>query len=221
MRRERIYMAARALSALGLVAGGLTIATAAGAQAPEPSQRVWRFAASTGGYAAASALIKSADTNDTRLEAGPALALEGQYLTSPVLAVYGNGFVALPTVRLGSDIQPAVVGPSNQVVLTGLTGGVMLTAADWLGEHLEPTLRLGVGFKWYGFNLTGAANQLRPTADIGLGLRAVGAGPIEGTVEVRYLPSSFDQSKLPTRGIAPQDQRQNDLFFSIGIGIRP
>lgn len=221
MRREWIYVAARALTALGLVAGGLTIATAANAQTPEPGQRVWRFGASTGGYMAASALIKAADTNDTRLEAGPALALEGQYLTSALLAVYASGSMAFPAVRLGSDIQPAVVGPSNQVVVTGLTGGVMLTAVDWLGPHLNPTLRLGVGFKWYNLNLTGAANQLRPTTDIGLGLRAVGAGPIEGTVEVRYLPSSFDQGKLPTRGIAPQDQRQNDIFFSIGIGIRP
>jgi hypothetical protein len=54
-----------------------------------------------------------------------------------------------------------------------------------------------------------------------VGFRGVGAGPIEVSAEVRYLPSSFDQSRLPTRGIAPQDQRQNDLLFSIGFGIRP
>jgi hypothetical protein len=49
----------------------------------------------------------------------------------------------------------------------------------------------------------------------------VGSGPIEVTAEVRYLPSSFDQGKLPTQGIAPQNQRQNDLVFVVGIGIRP
>ena len=27
--------------------------------------------------------------------------------------------------------------------------------------------------------------------------------------------------KLPTRGIAPQNQRQNDLVFAVGFGIRP
>jgi len=40
-------------------------------------------------------------------------------------------------------------------------------------------------------------------------------------VELRYLPSSFDQGKLPIRGISPQDQQQSDLYFSIGFGIRP
>jgi hypothetical protein len=86
---------------------------------------------------------------------------------------------------------------------------------------MQPTLRLGGGFKWYSFDLTGAENELRPTADIGLGLRGVGIGAIDVTVELRYLPSSFDQGKLPIRGISPQDQQQSDLYFSIGFGIRP
>jgi hypothetical protein len=221
MRRALIYVVARARPVLGLVVGGLTIASAASAQSPPVSQGQWRFGASTGGYVASSALIKASDSGDTRLAAGPAIALESQYLATPVVAVYANGVVAFPTVHLGSDIQPAVVGPSNQVILAGATAGVMLTAEDWLGEHLEPTLRLGGGLKWYGFDLTGAENQVRPTGDIGLGLRAVGVGKIEGMVEVRYLLSSFDQSKLPTRGIAPQSQQQNDFFLSVGIGIRP
>jgi len=38
---------------------------------------------------------------------------------------------------------------------------------------------------------------------------------------VRYLPSSFDQGKLPIRGITPQAQRQTDLVFSVGVSIRP
>ncbi len=46
-------------------------------------------------------------------------------------------------------------------------------------------------------------------------------GALDVAAEVRYLPSTFDQGKLPTRGIAPQDQRQTDLVFSVGIGIRP
>ena len=66
-----------------------------------------------------------------------------------------------------------------------------------------------------------AESQLRPTADIGVGLRGIGVGRIDVTAEVRYLLSTFDQSKLPTRGIAPQNQRQNDLVLSIGFGIRP
>lgn len=221
MTRDMICMAATARRALGLVAAGLTIAVAAEAQAPEDGRGEWRFGASAGAYVPTSALIKAVDQDDTRLEAGTGVALEAQYATSPTVAIYGEGLITFPTVRLGSDIQPEVVGPSNQVVLLGLIGGVVLTGTDWMGEHLEPTLRLGGGFKWYSFNLTGASSQLRPTTDIGLGLRALGGGTIEGTVELRYLLSSFDQGRLPTRGIAPQNQQQNDLFISIGIAVRP
>jgi hypothetical protein len=52
-------------------------------------------------------------------------------------------------------------------------------------------------------------------------LRGIGIGRIDVTAEVRYLMSSFDQAKLPIRGITPQDQRQNDFVFAIGFGIRP
>jgi hypothetical protein len=41
------------------------------------------------------------------------------------------------------------------------------------------------------------------------------------TAEVRYLPSTFDQGKLPIRSIVPQAQQQNDLIFGIGVTIRP
>lgn len=66
-----------------------------------------------------------------------------------------------------------------------------------------------------------AESQLRPTADIGLGLPGVGIGASDVTAGFRSLPSTLDQEKLPTRGVALQDQRQNDLLFSIGVGIRP
>jgi hypothetical protein len=38
---------------------------------------------------------------------------------------------------------------------------------------------------------------------------------------VRYLPSAFDQGKLPLRGLAPQDQRQTDLLFTVGVTVKP
>jgi hypothetical protein len=103
-------------------------------------------------------------------------------------------------------------------MLVGGTAGVVLSASK---GHFQPTLRLGGGFKWYTFDLTGAEDVFSPTVEIGLGFRAVGYGPLEVTGEIRYLPSSFDQAKLPIRGITPQDQRQNDLMFTIGVGIRP
>ena len=210
---------------LVLVAGATMAAPAAGAQAPaRGAQRTggssWRVGASTGGYVPRSSVIISADGSNTRLSAGPSFSLDLQYLASRSVSVYANGTVTFSTITLGTSIRPSVIGPSNQVLLTGGTAGLLLTSG-WLGEHLQPTLRLGGGFKWYSFDLAGAQNQWRPTADIGLGFRGVGSGPIEVTAEVRYLPSSFDQSKLPIRGIVPQAQRQNDLLFGVGIGIRP
>lgn len=199
---------------------GMLMATAASAQTQPRQAGSLRLSASAGAYAPFSSLIRTADANDTGLAAGPAVALEAQYVASPWAAVYGSGIVAFGTVRLGSSIQPSVLGPSDQVVLTGGTAGLMLTGDGWLGYGLEPTLRLGAGFKWYAFDLAGTENQIRPTADLGVGLRGVGVGPIEVTAEVRYLPSTFDQGRLPTRGIAVQDQRQNDLFFAIGFGFR-
>jgi hypothetical protein len=221
MRRDSIDLVEMARRALGLMAGALLMATAASAQAPQADHGRWRVGASTGGYVPFSALVKAADSRDTRLVAGPAFSLEPQYLVSSRVAAYANGILAFGTIRLGSSIRPAVVGTSDRTVLAAGTAGVMLTAPHWLGNYLQPTLRLGGGFKWYSFDLTDAENQVRPTADIGIGFRGIGIGAIEVTAEVRYLPSSFDQGKLPTRGIAPQDQRQNDLVFSIGFGIRP
>jgi hypothetical protein len=147
-------------------------------------------------------------------------SLDIQYLASNTVSIYANPTVTFPTITLGSSISPSAVGPSNQVILTGGTAGVVLST-NWMGGHFQPTLRIGGGFKWYAFDITGAENQIRPTGDFGLGFRGVGSGPIEVMAEIRYLPSSFDQSKLPTRGITTQEQRQNDLALTIGIGIRP
>jgi hypothetical protein len=114
-----------------------------------------------------------------------------------------------------------VAGTSDRVTLLVGTAGVVLAGRGWLGESLEPTLRLGGGLKAYTFALTDADRQIRPTADVGLGMRGLGMGAIDVSAEIRWLPSTFDQGKLPIRGIAAQDQRQTDLMFSVGIGIRP
>ncbi len=223
MRRESIIGKATARRAVGLVLGAVTtLATATtGAQAQQVGPERWTVGAAAGAWAPFSSLIKAADSFDTRLSSGPAFSLEVRYLAVDPVSVYASGILALGTIRLGSSIRPDVVGPSDQVVVAGGTAGIVLTAADWLDGNIQPTLRLGGGFKWYRFDLDGADSQLRPTADLGLGFRGLGAGPIEVSAEVRYLPSSFDQSRLPTRGIEPQDQRQSDLLFSIGFGIRP
>jgi opacity protein-like surface antigen len=221
MRRHTIHPIAAARRALGLMAAVLTLTTTVSAQTQETEQSPWRISAAVGGFVPFSSLIRAADSHDTELVAGPAFSLEPQHTVVNRVSAYLNGVLAFPTIRLGSSIQPAVMGPSGQVMLVVGTAGVVVTASDWLGDHMQPTLRLGGGFKWYSFDLTGAENELRPTADIGLGLRGVGIGAIDVTVELRYLPSSFDQGKLPIRGISPQDQQQSDLYFSIGFGIRP
>jgi len=215
---DGIAMARRSLALLSIA---MMSATAASAQTTRVEPSRWRIGASTGAWVPFSSLIRAADSDDTRLAAGPAFVMEPQYIASSAVAIYANVSMAFGAVSLGSSIRPAVVGPSSQVVLAASTAGLMLAPVGWLGDYVQPTIRLGGGFKWYAFDLTDAQNQVRPTADIGLGFRGTGIGAIEVTAEVRYLPSSFDQSKLPTRGIAPQDQRQNDLVFSVGFGIRP
>lgn len=220
MKRESI-LTARA--AVVLVAGLTVLTSSAGAQAPVASRRIgeeiWRVTASTGAYVPRSALIIGADGKDTRLGAGPSFSIDVQYLISEYAAGYANGTLGFSNITLGTAIRPTTTGPSNQVMLMGGTAGVMLSAP--LGDKFQPTLRLGGGFKGYSFDLTDAENQWRPTADIGIGFRGVGNGPIEMSAEVRYLPSSFDQGKLPIRGITPQAQRQTDLVFSVGVSIRP
>jgi hypothetical protein len=220
MRRDSIYLISMLRRALAFAAAAMLIATAGSAQNVQANGGRWRISASVGGFVPFSALIKTTDSDDTRLEAGPASSLEAQFLASDYLSIYAAGMMAFPRIRLGSSIRPAVIGPSDQVMLAGGSAGLMLTS-DFLGESIQPTLRLGGAFKWYSFDLTGTENQIRPAADLGIGFRGIGLGPIDVSAELRYLPSSFDQSKLPTRGITPQDQRQNDLMFSIGIGIRP
>lgn len=221
MTQESNHVMATARRALGLVAAALIFAATASAQNAQETQGTWRIGASTGGYVPFSSLIAAADTRDTQLEAGPSFSLDAQYRAFSSMSLYANGMLAFGAIRLGSSIQPAVVGPSSRVMLASGTAGIFLAAADLLGEHLQPTLRLGGGFKHYSFDLTGAESQLRPTADIGVGLRGIGIGRIDVTAEVRYLMSTFDQAKLPIRGITPQDQRQNDVVLAIGFGIRP
>jgi hypothetical protein len=218
MRHELIEGLLRARRAIGVFAAALLLAGGASAQNAQSEQSSWRIGASTGSYVPFSALIKTSDANDTRLAAGPAFALEPQYLASSNLSVFLSALLAFPTVRLGSAIRPAVLGPSDQVtLLTGTVGGVYAFGDG----RIQPTVRLGGGVKFYMFDLNDADDAISPTADVGLGFRAAGLGAIEGVVEIRYLMSAFDQSKLPTRGIATQDQRQNDLLFSIGIAVRP
>ena len=111
-------------------------------------------------------------------------------------------------------------GPSDQVSILGGTVGAILSP-KWLGETIRPTLRAGVGYKGYMFDLTEAESQWRTTGDFGVGFRAASSGKLEVSAEMRYLPSSFDQGKLPLGSVTPQAQRQSDFLFGITVSVRP
>ena len=200
-----------------------TLASSVGAQASAPKKQImadsWRISATAGAYVPRSAVIVGADGRDTQLSAGPSVTLELQYLANRYFALYGGGFAGFSTLATGTAIQPTAVGPSNQVTLFGGTGGLLISGA--LGSRFQPTLRIGGGLKGYSFDLKGATNQWRPAGDFGVGFRGAGTGPIDISAEVRVLPSSFDQGKLPIRSIVPQAQSQMDVMLSIGVSIRP
>ena len=214
-----------------LVRNGAILFVAASAQSlsaqdTASGQRIgdnsWRLNAAVGSWVPRSAVIVGADGRDTRLGSGPSFSLDLSYAWTESVALYGGGIVAFSRVTLGSAIQPTVVGPSDQTTVMGASGGLFLTSPrGWFGERLRPTLRLGAGLKGYAFDLEGTDGQWRPSGDFGLGFRGSSGGPIEVSAEVRYLPSSFDQGKLPIRGIVPQAQRQTDLILAIGITVRP
>lgn len=205
---------------LGLALFALT----AGAQAAPTSVIVgadsWRLGASVGVFAPRAPIVVAvAGGQDTHLDAASAFALDVQYNWSPLFATYGNGLASATSLTRGSSLRPST-GPSDQVTVLGGTIGAILSP-KWLGEVIRPTLRVGVGYKGYLFDLTDVESQWRTSGDFGLGFRAGTSGPIEVSTELRYLPSSFDQGKLPLRGVVPQAQRQTDLVFGIGVSVRP
>lgn len=190
-----------------------------GIAAQEPS-RAFRVTALSGGLAHSSALIEDpAGTSDTRLGPGPMFGLELQYATFSFASMYGGVAASFSTLEHGANLG-VVAGPgSSSATLILGTAGLVLEQTDWFA-NVRPTLRLGGGFKSYSFTASGASSNLTFTGDFGAGFRG-GAGSIEISGELRYLPSAFDQAKLPLRGLVAQDQQQNDLLFTIGVTIKP
>ena len=187
--------------------------------AQDPGRSV-RLTALSGGLSHGSALVVDpAGVSDTRLSAGPAFGLELQHPTFSFGSIYAGLAVSFSTLEHGANLG-VVAGPgsSSATVMLG-TAGLMIEATDWF-DTIRPTLRLGGGLKAYSFTTNGASSYAGLTGDFGAGFRA-GSGPIEIGAEVRYLPSAFDQGKLPLRGLAAQDQNQTDLLFTIGVTVRP
>jgi hypothetical protein len=184
------------------------------------ASRPLRVTALTGGIAHRSALIVDPlGGGDTRLGPGPTFGLELQYSVFRLASLYVGAAGSFSTLEHGTNLGVVARGAASDATLILGTAGVMLEASeDWAGD-LRPTLRLGGGLKRYSFTTPGSSSYATGTGDFGVGFRG-GTGPIEISGEVRYLPSVFDQGKLPLRGITPQNQRQNDLLFVVGVTVR-
>ena len=179
-----------------------------------------RVTALSGGLAHGSALVVDPDgSSDTRLSPGPAFGLEVQVPDFPLGSFFAGIAASFSSLQHGANLGVAAgPGSSGAAVFLG-TAGVLFEAKDWF-ENMRPTLRVGGGFKSYMFEANGASSVMSLTGDVGVGFRA-GTGPIEVLGEIRFLPSAFDQAKLPLRGLSPQDQQQNDLMFTVGVTVRP
>ena len=179
-----------------------------------------RLTAISGGLAHGSALVVDpAGTSDTRLSPGPTFGLELQFPGFLVGSLYVGASASFSSLQHGANLG-VVAGPgaSSASVLLG-TAGLVFAANDWF-NNMQPTFRVGAGFKSYMFEANGASSSMSLTGDFGVGFRA-GTGPIGIAAEIRFLPSAFDQAKLPLRGLSPQDQQQNDLLFTVGVTVRP
>jgi hypothetical protein len=197
-----------------------TVTNSLSAQGEPASSRPLRVTAISGGMSHGSALVVDRQgASDTRLSPGVVFGLEIQHATFSFASLFAGVVGSFSTLEHGANLG-VVAGPgsSGATVILG-TAGLMFEATDWF-ESLRPTLRVGGGLKAYNFTTNGASSSAVFTGDIGAGFRG-GVGPIEISGEVRYLPSAFDQAKLPLRGLTPQDQRQTDLLFTVGVTIKP
>lgn len=182
--------------------------------------RSMRLTAISGGLTHISSLVVDpAGKNDTRLTPGATFGLDLQFPALSFASIYASVAGSFSTLEHGSNLGViAGSGSSATTVILG-TAGLVFANTSWFDSFM-PTLRLGGGMKLYNFSTNGASSYAAPTADIGAGFRA-GSGAIEVAAEVRFLPSAFDQGKLPLRGLTAQDQQQNDLMFTIGVTVRP
>jgi hypothetical protein len=201
-----------------VTAVALLLAGAVPLSAQDVGPNPLRLSVTTGGLTPRSAVIVDAlGSGDTRLGSGPAIALDLQYQAMGKASIYGGGLAAFGTLHHGTSLGVNVRGSSSDAVIFAATAGAVI---DLTSGAFRPIVRLGGGLKGYSFSTEGAEGFITPTGDFGLGFRA-GTGSVELGAELRYLPSVFDQAKLPTRGIVAQDQRQTDLFFGISVTVRP
>lgn len=196
-----------------------TSASIASAQ-EQIGSRSMRLTAISGGLAHVSSLVVDpAGKSDTRLTPGATFGLDLQFPALSFASIYASVAGSFSTLEHGTNLGVIAGSGSSATTMILGTAGLVFANTSWFDSFM-PTLRLGGGMKLYNFSTNGASSYASPTADVGAGFRA-GSGPIEVSAEIRWLPSAFDQGKLPLRGLTPQDQQQNDLLFAIGVTVRP
>ena len=154
------------------------------------------------------------------LESSSAVAVEFSYgLTtgaSPIAAYLG-----LTHIRSRMNHSSALVlnGPSRASSPVNLfTPSLGFLIQHQFGNlRIQPRLRLGVGVKFYEFNIAEVPDGVQDfTGDVGIGVVA-GDGPVSFTAEARWMPSSFDPAFLPVSVIGTEKQFQNDWAFLLGL----
>lgn len=198
----------------------LLVCVSTAVEAQGETIRAVRVTGFVGGSGSLSALVVDpTGVSDTRLGPGVSAGLDMQHPTFSFGSLYAGVIGSFSTLQHGANLgDVAGPGTSAATVILG-TAGMVLEARDWF-SGVSATLRLGGGLKAYQFSANGASSSAGLTGDVGVGFRG-GSGPVEVSWEFRFLPSAFDQAKLPLRGLAAQDQQQNDFLVTLGVSFRP
>lgn len=209
------------VSTLALLVGVTGVASA---QLP-PTQREPKLSLHTmaGVFAPILPVVSIADGQNAsvELESGSAVAAELTYSLGPRLggqvALYG-GFTHVRS-RMNHSSAMELDGPfrsTSPVNVTTPTLGFLYRRQ--VGDlNVQPTLRLGVGVKFYEFNILEVQGGVQDFAgDVGIGITSVG-GPVSFTAEARWMPSGFDPAFLPISTASSPKQLQSDWLFLLGF----
>ena len=114
------------------------------------------------------------------------------------------------------DLEPPARSSSPVNLFTPTVGFLIQTTLGSLA--IQPTLRLGVGVKFYEFNIIEVTDGVQDlTGDFGIGLVSAVSGTASFTAEARWMPSSFDPAYLPLSTATSPTPRQNDWVFMLGF----
>lgn len=201
----------RILMALSLVIGVTSVASA--------QEAGLGVKTTVGAYKATLPLVAVSNGIDPSVElhSAPVIGLELDYRFNTWIGAYGslNGVFT----QLGHTPLFELAGPnptSSEATVVMSTLGALLSPGFL---PVRPTLRLGLGSKWYDFDFPEleSDNVIDMMLDLGLGMSA-NTGALSLMAEARWVPSQFDPAYLPIRlGTDPDRQVQSDWLFQMGF----